>query len=602
MEAEIIETDVLIIGGGIAGCRAAITAHDRGTKVLLVTKGLFGMDAAATWEGGAGYTCWGCYPHDTLDLHAEDTIRCGWFLNNQDLVYTLLSHAPDNVRDLLNWGARYRVKEGKVWPVWQLSCSTKEGRSVTPAQWPRSKQGDVLSLVLPRAVKKRRVNILEDTFVLDLLTKGDTVVGALGVDIRNGKLKVLRAKATILATGGYQGLYPISLANTNLTGDGQAMALRAGVDMMDFEFTQTLPAAVWPPILAGKYLPFTLIMEWGARMYNSEGERFITKWDPVKMEHTSRAMLSRSIFHEIRAGKTGPHGGIYVSVAHQPRSYIVEKLKEMERTHNGDLIRKSGIDLAKDGIETKILINYCQGGCAFNANCETDKPGLYAIGEVVSGKDGADRMTSNALPYCDAMGLIAGGEAVQRAGSMAMPEIDKYQVAELERRALAPLEREDGVSVYKVKSHFQDSLYDKIGYGRTEEGLQTALRLVEKYKKEIMPNLYSSYKGKRFNMEWINTLEFENLVLVAECIIRNALMRKESRGLHDRLDYPNPSPDWFKNIHLRLVNGELQQWTTPVEWTHFQPEPGSLGEPWHRGRKVKEYTGWRADPLYERMR
>lgn len=598
IETDIIEADVLIIGGGIAGCRAAVEACNRGVKVLLVIKGLLGKDCAATWLAGIGYQCWGIYPHDTLDVQAEDTIRCGWFLNNQENVHAFLAHVPDTVRDMIRWGSKFRVKDGNLWPIWQNSCSTKEGRSVTPAIVPR-KHGYHMSLVFPRAVRKCRVSILEDTFVLDLLTNGNVVVGALGIDVRTGRFKALKAKATILATGGYQGLYKVSTANTNLTGDGQAVALRAGVDMMDFEFNQTLPTPLWPPILAGSHLSFRLLSLWGAQMYNAKGERFMAKWDP-NIERSTRAVISRAIFHEIKEGRAGPHGGVYVSIAHQPKSYIKKVLQDIKTSRDGIALRESGIDLTKDGIETGYFVHYSQGGCSVNTKCETDKPGLYAIGEVASGgKDGADRMTSNALPLCAAMGRIGGREAAQRASITAMPEIDNYQVEELQRRALAPLVRKDGVRVYQAKAQLRDIVINRISYGRTEKELLEALREVTRQKKEFLPKLACPNRERQFNSEWINALEFRNLLLVVECLIRNALLRKESRGSHDRLDYPKPDSAWVKNIHLRLVNGELQQWTTPVEWTYWRPEPGSLGEPWHKSVQVNEYKGWRAEPLYK---
>lgn len=600
MEQDIIETDVLIIGAGIAACRAAIEARNRGAKVVLTTKGLFGKDCGATWMAFRGYQCWGIYPHDSLDVHVEDTLRCGWFLNNQENVYAFLAHVPDTARELLKWGVRFSMKEGQFLPVWQLGCSTPEGRSISPAQWPRGELGYNYSRIFPRVVRAKKVNIIEDMFITDLLTTGDVVVGAVGIDVRTGRFKVFKAKATILATGGYQGLYGVSTANPNLTGDGQAVALRAGVDMMDFEFAQTLPTALWPPILAGDLLPFHLVMDWDARMYNSNNERFMSKWDPVKMEHSTRAVISRAIFHEIKDGKASPHGGVYTSVTHKPASFIEERLKEYERSRSFVKLKKSGINFLKDNIEAGYSIHYCQGGCNVNLKCETDKAGLYAIGEVASGsKDGADRMMSNALPYCMAMGIIAGREAAQRAKAKRMPKIDGAQVERLHRRALAPLERQDGVRVYQVRSPFEDIMRRETGYGRIEERLKAALDEVKQYKEEFTPKLRVPNKLKRFNMEWVNALEFENLILVAECVIRNALMRTESRGLHDRWDYTAPDPNWFRNIHLRLVDGELKQWATPVEFTYWQPEPGSLGEPWHKGVQVKEYEGWRAEPLYK---
>lgn len=600
METDVIETDVLIIGAGIAGCRAAIEARDHGMKVVMATKGLLGKDAGATWMAYCGYQCWGIHPHDTLDVHAEDTLRCGWFLNNQENVYAFLAHVPDTARELLKWSGRYKMKGDHFAPVWHLGQSIPEGRSIIPAQWPHGELGYNYSRIFPRVVRARGVHIVEDIFTLDLLEKDNAVVGALGIDIRTGRFNMFKAKATLLATGGYQGLYRVSTANLNLTGDGQAMALRAGADMMDFEFNQTLPSALWPPELAGTMLPFNLILEWDARMYNSKNERFMSKWDPVKMERSTRSLISRGIFHEIKEGRESPHGGVYVSVAHHSPEFIGERLRQWERSRDFVTLKKTGIDLSKERIETGYAIHYCQGGCSVNSKCETDIPGLYALGEVASGgKDGSDRMMANALPFCMATGIIAGREACDRAKSMEMPEIDPAQVEELQRKALAPLERQDGMRIYKMKPWFQEFMERETGYGRTEEGLKVALREVERYRKEVLPRLWIPHKLKEFNFEWIHVLEFENLTLVAECLIRNALMRTESRGLHDRWDYPEPDPGWFKNIHLRWVEGELRQWTTPVEFIYWQPGENSLGEPWHKGVKVNEYDGWRAEPLYQ---
>ena len=166
---------------------------------------------------------------------------------------------------------------------------------------------------------------------------------------------------------------------------------------------------------------------------------------------------------------------------------------------------------------------------------------------------------------------------------------------------MAPLERKDGIRVYEVKSELQEIMARETGYGRTKDGLKTTLSRIARYKETVLPGLCTANKSKTYNQEWLNTLEFENLVLVSECIVRNALLRTESRGLHDRWDKMAPDPEWFKNIHLRLVNGELEQWMTPVKFTYWQPEEESCGEPWHHGKKIKEYQGWRAEPLYQRM-
>ena len=372
--------------------------------------------------------------------------------------------------------------------------------------------------------------------------------------------------------------------------------------MMDFEFNQTLPSALWPPYISGNLMPFRVIIDWDGNMYNSDGERFMAKWDPVKMERSTRAIISRAIFHEIKKGKTSPHGGIYTGATHKPKSFVAAKIKEYEHNRMFMQLRDAGIDLSKDHIETGYAIHYCQGGCNVNVRCETDRPGLYAIGEAASGsKDGSDRMMSNALPYSMAMGIIAGREVAQRAKAVEMPEIDHGQVEKIAQRALAPLERGDGIRVYQVRPELQGIMVKETGYGRTEEGLTFSLREIDRYKEEVVPRLCVPCKSKRLNMEWINVLEFQNLLLVAECIARNASLRRESRGLHDRWDNMEPHPDWYKNIHLRMINGELQQWTTQVDFRYWKPEAESLGEPWYRGVKVKDYQGWRAEPVFKRM-
>lgn len=598
MQTDIIESDVLVIGGGVAGCRAAIEASDLNARVVLTTKGLFGRDCAATWMAALAFQCWGIHPEDPLDRAVEDTVRCGWFLNNQENVYAFLAHVPDAVRDLLKWGVRFKSDKGELSTTRQLGQSIEKGRSLTAAQWPRGELGYNFVRAVPRVVKSKPIEVRSDVFIVDLLTSDGAVVGALGIDMKKGQFKVFKSKATILATGGYQGIYSFTTANPNLTGDGQAIALRAGADMMDFEFNQTLPCAVWPPNLSGDILPFDLILEAEGRMYNSDHERFMSKWDP-NLEHSSRALLSRAIFHEITAGKTSPHGGIYVSITHQPASYIDAKVKEFRRTHTFLRFEKTGIDLHTDGIETGYAMHYCQGGCNVSPKCETDLPGLYAIGEVVAGGNGADRMTANALPYCTSMGIICGDEAGRKALNSPVPRIDDSQIQRLIRKALAPLERSEGVRVYQVKPPLQDLMAKETLYGRTEEGLSKALKEVQRLKNDVVTRLSVPNKAQKFNTEWINALEFSNMVLVSECIIRNAGLRTESRGLHDRTDYPKPDPDWFKNIHLRLVADGLKQWTEPVQFTYFRPEPGSLGEPWRKAVAVKKYEGWRAVPIYE---
>ncbi len=598
-----IETDVLIIGSGLSGIRAAIEARDNGARVTMTTKGTFGKDCAATWMVCNGYQCWGHVPEDDLDRHVTDTIRCGWLLNNQENTYAFLAHVPDTAVELLKWGGRYKMKEdGSFDTVWQLGASIPQGRSTTPITWPAGELGFNYQRILPRVVRSKKVDVVEDTYIIDLLSDGDKVTGAVGIDLRTGEFVTFVAKSTILATGGYHGIYKSGTGNPNLSGDGQAIALRAGVDMMDFEFAQTLPVVIWPPAAEGDKIPFDMIMDWDARLYNSEGERFLAKWEPERMEKSTRAIISRAIFHEVAEGRGSPHGGVYLNVSHNDPEFIEKKLAEVDRVRVYNSLKEAGIDLRKDSLETGFRIHYSQGGCDVNTKCETSKPGLYAIGEVASGgKDGSDRMQSNALPYCMSMGIIAGKAAAERAAEVEMPVVEDTQVQRIIDRATSLLDRKEGVELYPARNSFYEVMEHNTSYGRTDAGLRTALEMIEEYKSKILPNLSVANKNRVFNTEWINALEFENLVLVSECVAKSALMRTESRGLHDRYDYPKPDPDWFKNIHVQLVDGELKQWTTPVEFTYWKPAEGSLGEPMYGVEKVKDYEGWRAKPIYESL-
>lgn len=270
MISETLETDVLIIGGGIAGIRAAAEAANSGVTVTLTNKGHVGKDGAAVWMAGMGYQA-ALYPPDSLEVHVEDTVRGGKYLNNQKLVYEFLKLAPDSVNDLAKWGMRFGKKEGKFVQV-QLPGETYP-RSMCHTFSSQSLGGEYRK-VLPRQVtNKKNISVLNDLFVIDLLTCDGRVVGALGVDLRNGSFKAVKAKCTILATGGFMALYEFTTANPTLTGDGQGMAFRAGARMVGMEFIQFFPAAaLWPQIVQRDHFPYTLLWRLRGHFYNSIGK------------------------------------------------------------------------------------------------------------------------------------------------------------------------------------------------------------------------------------------------------------------------------------------------------------------------------------------
>lgn len=566
-EAKELQTDVLIIGGGMAGMRAAIEAHDRGAKATLVNKGAFGRDGGATWMAGAGYET-ALYPPDSVEQHIRDTILASRFLANQKIVTTVLKLSPQSVRELAKWGVRY-VKDSKGrLEQWQMPGH----RFMRSMRTTTGHPGPFFSRALRDQIRRRDIQVIEDVFTTDLLKKGDTVVGAVGIDLRDGEFRVMKAKSTILATGGAAACYNLNSNGNATLGDGMGMAYRAGGKLMDMEFHQFTPGfVIWPPNIAGSDTYKVLTVIYGY-LLNRQGERFMHRYYPETMEWSRREQVARSIYAEVRARKGSPHGGVYLSIAHQPRN-LLDAFLEFHKTDSViKRIQESGIDLHHDAFEVGAPAHYTQGGCWVNEQCETSLDGLYAIGEVAGGLDGADRLGGNALPYCMGMGVISGRQAARRAQAIGRLEIDEGQMEELRKETFEPLERTQGVSPLEIKKKIRDNMEEYAKFFRNREGLETGLKVVKEIREKSLPNLWVSAKNKRYNLDWVEAMEVRNMTNVAEMTFRSALMRTESRGAHERSDYPKEDPGWLKNIIIQKIKGEMTFTTQPVEFTYYRPE------------------------------
>jgi len=510
-----VETDVLTIGGGIAGIMASMEASDHGANVVLVNKGYVGQDGAAVWMAGGGYQA-ALYPPDSVEQHARDTIEAGKFLNNQDLVYTFLSLAPRSIRDLARWGVRWRKEGGKYQQI-RMPGQTY-GRTMLHVQ-PGQHLGGEYRKALPHQLRrKKNIKIINDVFVVDLVRNGDAVVGAIGIDIRDGKFVVFEAKATILATGGFMDCFEFTTANPTLTGDGHAMAYRAGVRMTGMEFIQFFPAAVlWPANLYRDNYAYGLVYSLRGILYNRHGERFMERYYPVEKDFVPREAMSKAIAREVREGRGSPHGGAYLSFRHLPRNLLDSYLKETWSIPFFQSLREAGVDIREDAIEIGPAAHYVQGGCWINDKCETNLPGLYAAGEVGSGgKDGADRLAGNALPFCAAMAYVAGKEAAEHAGNVASPKLDKAHVETLCAEASTPLDRQDGVRPTEMKKRIRKLMSKYMIFDRKGDELEQLVTELEAMRREMLPKLFSSARTQRYNMEWTGALEARNMLDVAE--------------------------------------------------------------------------------------
>jgi succinate dehydrogenase/fumarate reductase flavoprotein subunit len=553
-----METDVLIICGGVAGIRAAIESSREGASVILANKGYLGQDGALVWMAGSGYQA-ALYPPDSVDQHAKDTIVAGRYLGYQDLVHTFLRLSPESVRDLAKWGVNY-AKVGEKYQQIQMPGHTY-GRSMVYVKHGEFFGGEYRK-VLPYQVRlQKRVKLMNEIFMIDLLR-----------DIKSGQLVVFKAKSTILATGGFAGCYKFTCANPTVTGDGHGMAYRAGARITDMEFIQFLPTVtIWPPNVYGDPYPYSLVFELHGIFYNRLGERFMERYYPVEKDFATRQAMSRALTREIKEGRGSLHGGVYFSFRHLPRN-LIDAYLEQHWDHPYFVgLREAGVDIREDAIEVMPAPFYVCGGCVVNELCETNIPGLYAAGEVTGGIDGADRLSGNALPFCMAMGYTAGREAANRAKAIAMPDIDKVQVEVICKEASTPLMREDGVRPKELKREIRRLMSSCMAFDRRGEELEVGIKELETIRNEKLPRLWTLAKTKKFNLEWIETFEARNMLDVTEMAMRSALLRTESRGQHERADYPGENPLWLKHIIIGKTDNCMRLATEPVIFSYVQP-------------------------------
>ncbi len=569
LKDEIIDTDILIIGAGIAGIRTAIEAHDLEVKVVLTTKGAFGKDGAVTWMAGYGYQA-ALYPPDSVETYFQDSIRGGKYLNNQKLLHTLLGLAPNSVEELQKWGMRLAKEGDRFHQIMLPGHSYNRSIHSRPGLF----LGPEYRRVLPHQIRRREgIQVLSDVFFSDLLSKNGKVIGARGVRIPEGEIKIFRAKAMVLATGGYMACYRLTSANPTITGDGHAMAFRAGTKLMDMEFNQFMPVAtLWPPNLYGDITPFALLIELYGIFYNSRGERFMERYYPKEKDWVTREAAGRAIMREAREGRGSPHGGAYLSFKHLPRNFLDRFLEKAGKAPFFEKLREAGVDLHQDAIEVGPTAHYVQGGLWIDEDCRSTVDGLYAVGEVASGgMDGADRLAGNALPFCMVMGKLGGRAAAERAKSTGLSDPDEAQVERLKKEILSPLERKEGVRGQTVKEKIRGIMSSHAIFARNKEGLEEGLKELENIEEKDLSQLFTPAKQKRFNLDWIESLEARNMLVVAQMVLKAALQRTESRGLHERSDYPDQDPQWLKHILIQKVEERTVLSTEPVSFPYLKP-------------------------------
>ncbi len=560
------EHDVLIIGSGGAGLRAATSASAAGVSVGLVTKCLLGKAHTVMAEGGIAAALSNVDERDGWKVHFADTMRGGQYLNNWRMAELHAKEAPDRVRELEAWGALFdRTKDGRILQ-----------RNFGGHAYPRlAHVGDRTGLEMLRALQDSGVHLGVDVYmeytVIELLKDGDRVVGALSYDREKGAFTVFHAKAVIIATGGIGKLYKITSNSWDCTCDGHSLAYHTGAELIDMEFVQFHPTGmVWPPSVRGLLVTESVRGE-GGILLNKDGRRFMfDDIPPLYTDQTAdseeegwrytqgakdarrppelltRDHLARCIVREIKEGRGSPHGGVFLDI-----SWIKEKLSDAEQHIKRKLPamyhqfkRLADIDITKEPMEVGPTTHYAMGGVRVDADTQMScVPGLFAAGECAAGLHGANRLGGNSLSDLLVFGKRAGEFAARFAQDHQAGQVNRDQVEEAVRRTLEPFDHADdagGEGAYQIQGDLQAIMQDLVGIVREEEEMVGALAGFEQLRSRARRVVVSG--NRAFNPGWHSAVDLEHLLTVGEAITRAALERRESRGAHSRSDYPDKDP------------------------------------------------------------
>jgi succinate dehydrogenase / fumarate reductase flavoprotein subunit len=569
-ELEVIEHDVIVIGAGGAGLRAAIECGMQGLNVGIVCKSLLGKAHTVMAEGGAAAALGNNAPQDNWKIHFRDTMRGGKFLNVWRMAELHAQQAPDRIRELEEWGAVFdRTKDGKI-----------NQRPFGGHRWPRlAHTGDRTGLELIRtlqdkAVTLKNVHVHMECKALKLLKDGDRVSGLVGLWRHTGRFLVIKAKAVIMATGGAGKAWKITSNSWEYTGDGQWMSYEAGAELIDMEFTQFHPTGMcWPPSVKGILVTEGVRGE-GGILLNNKGERFMFKYVPPKFaaetadtveeadkwlagvpgarrppELLTRDVVAKAINAEVNAGRGSPHGGAFLDIANRrPADYIKKKLPSMYHQFK----ELAQVDITKEAMEVGPTLHYMMGGIRVDADSQmTRVPGLFAAGECGGGMHGANRLGGNSLSDLLVFGRLSGIGAKTYIDSLpSAPALDEKQVQDIILWATAPLNRESGKNPYVFHDDLREAMGRYVGIWRDKPGLEAGVQAVEDLKARV-PGMKAD-GSSQFNPGWHEALDMEALIIISEAVARSALVREESRGGHSREDFPEEDKEWQKvNIVTR---------------------------------------------------
>ena len=587
------EHDVLVIGAGGAGLRAAIAAAAQGARVGLITKSLLGKAHTVMAEGGAAAAMANVDDRDSWRVHFADTMRGGQYLNNWRMAELHAREAPDRIRELEAWGALFdRTPDGRILQ-----------RNFGGHKYPRlAHVGDRTGLEMIRTLQDhgihQGIDVHMECTVVTLLKDGERVAGALGYERERGRFRLYKAGAVVLATGGIGRAFRITSNSWEYTGDGHALAYRAGAELQDMEFVQFHPTGmVWPPSVRGILVTEGVRGEGGV-LRNKDGRRFMfddipenyraqtadseeegwryTQGDKSARrppELLTRDHVARCIMREVREGRGSPHGGVFLDIAWikdklpNAAEHIRKKLPSMYHQFK----QLADIDITVTPMEVGPTTHYIMGGVRVDGDTQMSTvPGLFAAGECAAGLHGANRLGGNSLSDLLVFGKRAGDYAAKYAAERGSASLDEGEAHRAVKAALVPFDRAGGDSPYAIQSELQNLMQDLVGIVRREDEMRRALdgigRLYARSTKVGVPG------NREYNPGWHTALDLDNLLIISEAITRSALDRKESRGGHFRDDFPSKDPAFatFNTIVRCGPDGAMQLDRRPLS---AMPEP-----------------------------
>ncbi len=581
-EYETHEFDVIVVGAGGAGLRAAIEASAQGARTALVCKSLLGKAHTVMAEGGIAAALGNVYPEDDWQVHFRDTMRGGKFLNNWAMAQLHAQEAPDRVLELEEWGALFdRTADGRI-----LQRDFGGHRYARLAH-----VGDRTGLEMIRTLQQHAVHKGIDVFmectIIRLLKDGDRIAGAFGYWRESGRFVMFKAPAVVLGTGGIGKAYKITSNSWEYTGDGHALALWAGADLIDMEFVQFHPTGmVWPASVSG-ILVTEGVRGDGGVLKNSNGERFMFRYIPemyraetAETEEEAdrwytdkqgarrtpdllpRDEVARAINAEVKAGRGSPHGGVFLDIASRGSpDYIKRRLPSMYH----QFLQLADVDITMEPMEVGPTCHYMMGGVRVDAESqESTVPGLFAAGECAGGMHGANRLGGNSLSDLLVFGRRAGQYAAQyAAGLESRPTVDPAAIDELAAQAVAPFEVGGAENPYAVQQDLQECMHNLVGIIRTEDELDKALEELTVLNERAARVKVEGHR--QYNPGWHLALDLPPLLAVSECITRAARERRESRGAQTRDDYPDTDPELGKvNVVVRQRDGDLSLSLEPL--------------------------------------